>query len=90
MSGQNSATPLFVLHTDANINGLGAVFEQEQSDGKLHPVAYRSLRKGEINYGVTELEALALLSEALQTLLAGALLSGLYQSCTFEGSKPVW
>ena len=51
-----------VLHTDASTHGLGAVLEQEQADDKLHPVAYasRSLRKGEINYGVTELEALAL------------------------------
>ena len=52
----------FVLHTDASTHGLGAVLEQEQSDGKLHPVAYasRSLRKGKANYGITELEALAL------------------------------
>ena len=46
--------------TDASINGLGAVLEQEQVDGKLHPIAYysRSLSKAEKNYGITELEAL--------------------------------
>ena len=37
----------FVLHTDASIEGLGAVLEQEQEDVRLHPVAYasRSLSK---------------------------------------------
>ena len=32
----------FVMHTDASINGLGAVLEQEQVDGKSHPIAYAS------------------------------------------------
>ena len=51
----------FVLQIDASTHGLGAVLEQEQPDRKLNPVAYasRSLRKGEVNYGVTKLEALA-------------------------------
>ena len=50
----------FVLHTDASKDGLGAVLEQEQGDGRLHPVAYasRSLNKHEQNYGITDLEAL--------------------------------
>ena len=50
----------FVMHTDASINELGAVLEQEQMDGKSHPIAYasRSLSKAEKNYGITELEAL--------------------------------
>ena len=50
----------FVMHTDASILGLGAVPEQEQEDGKLHPIAYasRSLSKAERNYGITEMEAL--------------------------------
>ena len=35
-------TKSFVLHTNASIEGLGAVLEQEQEDGRLHPVAYAS------------------------------------------------
>lgn len=48
------------MHTDASIEGLGAVLEQEQEDGKLHPIAYasRSLSKAERSYGITEMEAL--------------------------------
>ena len=51
----------FVLETDASISGLGAVLAQVQSDGKLHPIAYasRSLSPPERNYGITELETLA-------------------------------
>ena len=45
----------FIMHTDANILGLGAIFEQEQEDGKLHPIAYSSS-----NYGKTEMEALGI------------------------------
>ena len=49
-----------MLHTDASKDGLGAVLEQEQDDGRLHPVAYasRSLNKHEKNYGITDMEAL--------------------------------
>ena len=56
--GQNS----FVLHTDTSALGLGAVLEQEQDDRKLHPVAYASwtISKQEGRYGITDLEALAL------------------------------
>ena len=38
------------------------MLEQEQPDGQLHPVAYvsRTLSKSESRYGITELEALAL------------------------------
>ena len=50
----------FVLETDASIHGLGAVLSQ-QTDGKLHPVAYasRALSRPQKNYGITELETLA-------------------------------
>ena len=49
-----------MLHTDASGQGLGAVLEQEQEDGQLHPVAYasRTLSKHERQYGITDLEAL--------------------------------
>ena len=52
----------FVLETDASTEGLGAVLAQQQSDGKVHPIAYisRSLNPHERNYGVTELETLGL------------------------------
>ena len=51
----------FVLETDASIDGLGAVLSQTQEDGKLHPIAYasRALTPGEKNYGITDLETLA-------------------------------
>ena len=54
-------TKLFILHTDASGKGLGAVLEQEQGDGKNHPVAFasRTLSKHEERYGITELETLA-------------------------------
>ena len=50
------------METDASIQGLGAVLSQLQADGKLHPVAYASqaLNKAEKNYGITELETLAI------------------------------
>ena len=42
--------------------GLETVLEQEQEDRKLHPVAYasRTISKQEGRYGITDLEALAL------------------------------
>ncbi len=46
------------MHTDASGQGLGAVLEQEQSDGKPHPIAYASRTKAESRYGIMELEAL--------------------------------
>ena len=50
----------YILETDASIQGLGAILSQEQ-DGRIHPVAYasRSLSPQERNYGITELETLA-------------------------------
>ena len=52
----------FILETDASTEGLGAVLTQQQSDGKVHPIAYasRSLNPHERNYGITELETLGL------------------------------
>ena len=32
----------FMLETDASSDGLGAVLLQEEEEGKLHPIAYRS------------------------------------------------
>ena len=51
----------FVLETDASVRGLGAVLSQKQADDRLHPVAYAShtLSAPERNYGITELETLA-------------------------------
>ncbi len=50
-----------MVETDANIRGLLAVLSQLQEDGLCHPVAYasRSLTAAERNYGITELETLA-------------------------------
>ena len=52
----------FVLETDASIHGLGAILSQVQDDHKSHPIAYasRALSTAEKNYGITELETLAL------------------------------
>ena len=54
-------TKPFVLETDASGSGVGAVLSQPQDDGTFHPVAYasRSLTRPESNYGITELETLA-------------------------------
>ena len=51
----------FVLETDASIDGIGAVLGQYQDDKNLHPVSYasRALSQSERNYGITELETLA-------------------------------
>ena len=51
----------FTLETDASINGLGAVLSQQQEDGLLHPIAYasRALSSAERNYGISEMETLA-------------------------------
>ena len=51
----------FILETDASHQRLGTVLSQRQEDGKLHPIAYasRALSGAEKNYGITDLETLA-------------------------------
>ena len=51
----------FLLETDASGLRLGAVLSQKQEDGTIRPLAFasRTLQTHEQNYGVTELEALA-------------------------------
>ena len=51
----------FVLETDTSIDGIGAVLGQYQGDENLHPVSYasRALSRSERNYGIMELETLA-------------------------------
>ena len=53
---------LFLLETDASIEGLGAVLSQKQDDGRYHPVTYasRGLKGGELKYHSSKLEFLAL------------------------------
>ena len=45
---------------DASHQGLGAVLSQQQTDGKLHPIAFasRALAASEKNHGITDLETL--------------------------------
>ena len=51
----------FILETDASGTGLGAVLAQKHN-GEVHPIAYasRTLDPHEKNYGISELETLAL------------------------------
>ena len=52
----------FLLETDASKYDLGTVLQQEQEDGKYHPVVYAScaLCGSEANYHSSKLEFLAL------------------------------
>ncbi len=52
----------FILHCDASIQGLGCALYQENSDGKLDPIAFgsRTLSVSERNYSTHKLEFLAL------------------------------
>ena len=52
----------FVLHTDASLEGLGAILYQKQPDGRLAVIAYgsRTLSPAEQKYHSTKLEFLAL------------------------------
>ena len=51
----------FMLQTDASKHRLGAILSQYKEDQQLHPIAYasRSVSVTEANYGITDLEALA-------------------------------
>ena len=51
----------FLLETDASGVGLGAILSQKQEDGSIRPIAFasRTLFAHEKNYGISELEALA-------------------------------
>jgi hypothetical protein len=51
----------FFLETDASIEGIGAVLSQLQEDGYSQPVSFasRALSPCERNYGITDLETLA-------------------------------
>ena len=52
----------FILHTDASLDGLGAVLYQKDESGQVRVIAYasRSLSKSEKNYAAHRLEFLAL------------------------------
>ena len=52
----------FTIETDASYLDLGAILSQEQKDGCLHPISYasRALSPSEQNYGITDLETLAI------------------------------
>ena len=55
-------TKPFYLWTDASEKGFGALLEQEDSDGRRHPVAYasRQMNPAEAKYAPTGLEVAAL------------------------------
>lgn len=53
----------FIMETNALGLGLGAVLSQGQPDGLIVLIAYagRTLQQHEVNYGISELDALAVL-----------------------------
>ena len=68
----------FILHTDASLDGLGAVLYQKDENGQVRVNAYasRSLSKSEKNYAAHRLEFLALkwaITEKLRDYLYGGI-----------------
>ena len=65
----------FFLWTDASEKGFGAILEQEDDEGKRHPIAYanRATNSAEQKYAPTELEVAALVFalEHFQVYLLG-------------------
>lgn len=76
----------FFLFTDASYIGIGAVLKQQQNNGDILPVAYisRSLLPAEKNYGVTEIECLAIVYSV--TKLRAYLLGSLFYIVTDHSS----
>ena len=66
----------FFLWTDASEKGFGAILEQEDDEGKRHPIAYasRATNSAEQKYAPTELEVAALVFalEHFQVYLLGS------------------
>jgi transposase InsO family protein len=52
----------FIMHTDASDHAMGAILQQEDSNGDLHPIAYASktFNSAQTRYATTEREALAI------------------------------
>ena len=53
----------FIVSTDASSHAIGAVLEQKDEDGRLHPVSFvsRTLSQPEQNYSVTDKEAVVVI-----------------------------
>eukprot|EP01053_Blabericola_migrator_P006869 Blabericola_migrator_1__6868@NODE_3479_length_1736_cov_25_826842_g2164_i0_p3_GENE_NODE_3479_length_1736_cov_25_826842_g2164_i0NODE_3479_length_1736_cov_25_826842_g2164_i0_p3_ORF_typecomplete_len148_score19_32RT_RNaseH/PF17917_1/5_2e29RT_RNaseH_2/PF17919_1/2_2e24_NODE_3479_length_1736_cov_25_826842_g2164_i06691112 len=54
-------TKEYILDTDASKVGIGAILQQKDKDGNLHPVAYasRAFKDGERNWPPRDMEAFA-------------------------------
>jgi hypothetical protein len=58
---QPDMSKMFTIHTDASMYALGAILTQHDNEGNEYVVAYasRSLKGGELNFGITAKEGLA-------------------------------